>query len=114
MLRPRVKPLLAILVLVLGGPATSVCQTAFLHGAGDPAQAHESQVSRQHLAISSSRVSDPEKPAPAQDTPEDTPPDTNEDILIVAGFGLFVLVGIASWSERPANHRKGKRTRKGL
>ena len=55
-------------------------------------------------------AADPSRPASVNELPADSA--SVADIILLFGIGLFVLVGIASWAERPRKARAFKRRSK--
>jgi hypothetical protein len=94
---------LAILVVVPGaGTASSLVETAYT--APDKKGTLSSQLSSQLLAAPAAA---PSHLAPANEPPADSV--SGSDIILLFGVALFVLVGIASWADRPRKTRAFKR-----
>jgi len=55
-------------------------------------------------------AADPSRPASVDESPADSA--SVADIILLFSTGLFVLVGIASWAERPRKARAFKRRSK--
>jgi hypothetical protein len=93
---------LAILVVVPGaGTASSLVETAYT--ASDKRTVN-SPLSSQLLAAPAAA---PSRLAPANEPPADSV--SGSDIILLFGVALFVLVGIASWADRPRKTRAFKR-----
>jgi hypothetical protein len=95
----------AMLVIIPGvGMANSLVETEYTvadkRSVGSP-------LSSQLLA---SPAADPSRPASVNELPADS--NSVADIILLFGIGLFVLVGIASWAERPRKARAFKRGNK--
>jgi len=57
--------------------------------------------------LPASPAADPSRLAPANELPADSA--SGSDIILLFGVALFVLVGIASWAERPRKTQAFKR-----
>jgi len=96
---------LAVLVIVPGvGMANSLVETEYTV---PDKRSVGSSLSSQLLA---SPAAVPLRPAPATELPADSA--SGSDIILLFAIGLFVLVGIASWAERPRKARAFKRGNK--
>lgn len=96
---------LAVLVIVPGvGIANSLFETEYTV---PDKRSVGSALSSQLLA---SPAADPSRPASVNELPADSA--SVADIILLFAIGLFVLVGIASWAERPRKARAFKRGNK--
>lgn len=109
--RSRAKSLLAVFILMVLGTATPLSSASSLIDAGDSAQPHAPVDWSADRPIPVSAVHEPNT-LPANSERAEEPSATTEQIITIFGIALFVLVGVASWLERPKTRRKTSRSEK--